>query len=398
MSVHDWISGARESRQKPHRLTSFRPFGCPLRALVGSGRRSRPTQKSDKFDKPTAPRPTQAKAPNPNGQAEPNRRRGREGTAPNSRRIKAGARARAQPLRRLSAEPRLAPLIPRRSLKPARPVDRRRPAPRIEECDGESASAAHSAQPTPRRRRRMPPEQNSKLAKNLSASPLLILQPNERTEAKRRRKVRFLRKWQFQKWHSRKSPAKIAKMVNSWGERTDEGHSRPRHEHFRDEKNETRRCESDHPAVDARLGHKRRRQPRKREPAIRLGASRMRLGALVEQTLGRQKRSECSIRSAAQSKMRRCATHDMKSKGGRGEVAPPAANRPMRAKAHAPNGSSVRRGYRFPNLRRRKRAVTMAGGELEGAAASIPFRLHGLLAAGLRLAQEGPETGPSIVL
>ena len=193
---------------------------------------------------------------------------------------------RAQPLRRLSAKPRLAPKIPRRSLKPARPVDRRRPAPRIKGCGGESASATHSAQLLHRRRRRMPPKETARIAKNFSASPLLILQPNERTKAKRRRKVRFLRKWQFQKWHSRKSPAKIDKMVNSWGVRTDEGHSRPRHAHFRYEKNEARRCESDYPAADARLGHKRRRQPSKRGPAIRLGASRMRLGALVEQPLG----------------------------------------------------------------------------------------------------------------
>ena len=129
-------------------------------------------------------------------------------------------------------------------------------------------------------------------------------------------------------------------------------------------KNEARRCESDYPAADARLGRKRRRQPSKRGPAIRLGASRTRLGALVEQTLGRQKRSECSIRVAAQSKMRRCATHDLKSKEGT-RRSRAAGRQPADAReSSCAQRPGVRRGFRFPNRRRRKRAVTMQG-ELE---------------------------------
>lgn len=155
-------------------------------------------------------------------------------------------------------------------------------------------------------------------------------------------------------------------MVNSWGEQIDEGHSRPRHEHFRYEKNETRRCESDHPAADARLGHKRRRQPHERQPAIRLGASRMRLGAWVEHPPERQKRSDCSIRAAAQSVMRRCATHDLKSKKG-GDAAksrrrPPTgrcARKLMRPTAAASAGASL------PQPLTPQGAVTMPGGELE---------------------------------
>lgn len=57
---------------------------------------------------------------------------------------------------------------------------------------------------------------------------------------------------------------------------------------FEMKKNEARRCESDYPAADARLGHKRkrRRQPSKRGHAIRLGASRMRPALWSSKPLG----------------------------------------------------------------------------------------------------------------